>query len=235
MKNILDVGCGQGFQSYVLSKNKNNRVVGIDISKENIEISHKRYPRVNFLVMNAGKMNFKKNHFDEIYAIEVLEHVNNLEKVLNEITRVLKVGGKLIVSVPYYKSEIWLIKLRPTYFKEIHHVRIFKDNELESLCKKSNLVLKKKKRTGFIQHIELYFLFKRKIKSSTQVSIGSWRDNFFTMTLHASLGFFDPMVLKTPLVYFPIWIVGIPIGFVINIFGNHLFPKSLYYEFIKNE
>lgn len=232
-KKILEIGSGQGFNTYLLSKIKHNKVIGIDLSKEDIKISRKRYPEVDFIVMNAENLSFSNNYFDTVYAIEVLEHVDSLDKVLNEIKRVLKKGGKLIVSVPYYKSEEWLLKLRPTYFQEIHHVRIFKKNELENLLKNKAFILDKKIKKGFLQHMELFFLFKRKINSRTQVSIGSWRDNIWTKSLHAVILYFDPLVLKTPLVYFPIWIMTIPIGILINSVGNIFFPKSYYYEFIK--
>ena len=233
MRKILEVGCGQGFNTFLRSKTKNNKVIGIDSSEVEIKVAKQRYPKVDFRVMSAEKLNFKNDSFDEVYAIEVLEHVDKIKKVLKEISRVLKPGGKLIASIPYYKSEEWLVKIRPTYFKEIHHVRIFKKNELEKLCKAENLFLSKKKKIGFLQHIELYFLFKRKINSNNQVSIGSWRDNIWTMSLHATMLYFDPLVLKTPLVYFPIWVITIPVGLTINYFGNKFFPKSFYYEFIK--
>ncbi len=233
MKNILEIGCGQGFNSFLLSKNRSNKVTGIDLSKRDITIAKKRYPHVNFKIMNAEKLKFKNNYFHTIYAIEILEHVDNLDKVLNEVKRVLKKEGKLIISVPHYKSEKWLLKLRPSYFKEIHHVRIFKEKELDRILINKGFILDKKARKGFLQHIELYFLFKRKIKSKTQVSIGSWRDNIWTKTLHAIMLYFDPLVLKTPLVYFPVWILTLPIGLLINSIGNIYFPKSFYYEFIK--
>lgn len=235
MKKILEIGCGQGFHTYLLSKNKSNQVVGIDLSLEDINIAKKRYPDVRFKVMNAEKLSFKDNTFDEVYALEILEHVDSVDNVLNEVKRVLRMGGRFIASIPYYKSEKWLLKVRPTYFDEIHHVRIFKENELEKLCKERKLALTKKKSKGFLQHIELYFLFKRHINSNTQISVGSWRDNFFTKMLHITLLYFDPLVFKTPLVYFPLWIVTVPLGGFVNLFGNKIFPKGYYYEFIKNE
>ncbi|OGH06545.1 MAG: hypothetical protein A2W22_05280 [Candidatus Levybacteria bacterium RBG_16_35_11] len=234
MKKILEIGCGQGFRTYLLSKQKNNKVIGIDASKKDIEICKKRYPRIEFLNMNAEKLLFKDKSFDQVLAIDILEHVDNLRKTIAEITRVLKSKGKVIVNVPHYKSEEWLLKIRPTYFSEIHHVRFFKEGEIESLFKESKMVLEKKKKKGFLQHFELYFLFKRKVKSDSQLSIGSWRDNFYTKAVHAFFLMFDPVVVRTPLVYFPLWIITVPIGFVFNWFGNLFLPKSFYYEFVKN-
>ncbi len=174
MKNILEIGSGQGFNTSFLSRK--NQVVGIDMSKEDVRISKKRYPHGTFIVMNAENMSFKDNSFDSVYAMDILEHVDNLGKVINEVHRVLKPCGTFIVNIPYHKSEYWLLKIRPTFHKEIHHVRIFEETQLEDMLKKKKFTLLKKIKKDFLQHIELYFLFKRKIKSSTQLSIGSWRD-----------------------------------------------------------
>jgi len=234
MKKILEIGCGHGYNTYLLSKNSKNKVVGIDFSKENIAISKQRYPRVDFQVMNAERMRFKDNYFDEIYALDILEHVDHLGKVIDEAKRVLKQNGVFKINVPYYKSEAWLLKVRPTFPKEIHHVRVFKENQLDRIMKKKKFKLAKKQRKGFLQHVLLYYLFKRRIVSDKQTSIGSWRDNYKTKFVFAFMLCFDPYILKTPLKYFPIWIVTVPIGEFISFFGNRIFPKSIYYEFVKN-
>ena len=233
MARILDLGCGDGFFSFVLSKRKNNKVIGIDLSKESIKIAKKRYPNIEFKVMDIEKTTFTKAYFDEVYAMDVLEHVDHLNDALNEVERIIKKRGRLIINVPHPKSEKWLLKIRPSYFKEIHHVRIFKEKELDSMITKMGFNLVLKKRMGFLQHLELYFLFKRRINSDKQTSIGSWRDSYLTKTIHAAMLYFDPMVLKTPLAFFPIWFITLPLGSAINFLGDKVLPKSIYYEFIK--
>lgn len=231
-KVVLDVGCGQGFHTFCLSKDMNN-AIGVDIFQEDIIIAKKRYPKVDFFVMNIEKLNFENNFFNKIYAMDVLEHVDNLDAVLNEIERVLKPGGQFIINIPYWKSEAWLLKIRPSYFGEIHHVRIFKDNQLEKILLGKGINLCKIKRTGFLTHIEHYYMFKRVNKVKTQLGIGNWRDNWKTKFVHISLLFFDTEILQTPLKYFPLWLITLPIGAIINFFGNKIFPKSVYYEFKK--
>jgi ubiquinone/menaquinone biosynthesis C-methylase UbiE len=233
MKRILEIGCGQGFKSHVLSNNKKNLVVGIDLSKKDLKIAKKRYPDIKFMYMNAEKLSFKKNYFDEVHAYDILEHVDHLDLVLNEVNRILKKGGRFFINIPYHKSEYWLLKIRPSFHKEIHHVRIFKDNQLENMLEKRKFQLLKREYRDFLQHLELYVLFKRKIKSNTQLSIGSWRDNAFTIFVHIFVLYFNRAVMKTPLVYLPIWIVTLPVGELINSFGNKNFPRSVYYVFKK--
>ncbi len=234
MKQILDIGCGTGFRTSRLKYNLSSEVTGIDISNKNIKIAKNRYPEIKFKIMSAEKMLFTDNFFDEVYAVDVLEHVNNLDKTIEEINRVLKKAGKLTVVVPAEKSENWLIKIRPNYLKEMNHQRIFKQGELKSILSKKNYSLNKIKAQNFIEHLELYFFTKTQKSSSTQLQIGDWRKNPFTIIIHAFFASFDPYwVFNTPLKFIPIWLITIPIGFIINFFGNKIMPKSIHYEFIK--
>lgn len=231
MKKILDLGCGQGHSTFLLSKK--NKTVGIDICQKDIKIAQSRYPNVDFRIMSAEKIDFPDNYFEQVQCFDVFEHLDNLIVVIKEIKRVLKKNGQLRINIPYWKSENWLLKLRPTYFKEIHHVRIFQENELENLMSEYNLKLIEKKRINFLTHIEHYFMFKRKINNKSQLGIGNWRDTPFTFVLHLTLLYFSKSVLYTPLIYFPIWTITIPIGETINYFGNKFFPKTINYVFIK--
>lgn len=228
MKKILEIGCGFGFKGSYLSKRGD--YVGIDIDTNNIKVAKKRYPFAKYISANAEKLPFLGSSFDEIYAIEVLEHVNNLNQVLNEMTRVIKPGGKIILSFPHIRSERWLTKLRPTYFKEIHHVRIINQNKLIKQLSQLGFTLQKCKNTGFIAHIELYFLFTRKNIQKSQTSIGSWRDNYFLIVLHVCLLFLSVEIFHTPLKIVPIWIITIPLGLIIDNIGSRFFPKTVYME-----
>jgi glycosyltransferase involved in cell wall biosynthesis len=229
---IIDIGCGEGFNAYCLSKR--NEVVGIDISSENITFARRKFPGVDFRVMNAEHLDFEDDIFDLAYCLDVFEHLDNLDRVISEIHRVLKSGGRLTVNVPYWKSEQWLLKLRPTYFDEIHHVRVFGEDALEKFLSDKKFSLIRKRRAGFLNHIFEYYMFTRKSSKKTQLAIGDWRENWKTKTLFIGLMFFDARLFDTPLKYCPLWLVTLPIGTLINFFGNIFLPKSLYYTFKKD-
>jgi ubiquinone/menaquinone biosynthesis C-methylase UbiE len=234
MKRILDLGCGTGYRTYVLSKKRDTIVTGVDISKKNIKVAKKKYPKVDFRKMNVEKLRFERNFFDKVYAVDVLEHVDNLEAVLKEAARVTKKNGKLLAEIPSEKSEKWLLSKRPTFHKEIHHVRIFKDKDLENKLANYSFKIIKKKNKNFLQHLELYYSFKTKGLSSTQLDIGSWNDTALSIMVHIIVSFFDPYwVFNTHLKYVPFWIITLPVGYVVNYFGNKIMPKSVYYEFVK--
>jgi 2-polyprenyl-3-methyl-5-hydroxy-6-metoxy-1,4-benzoquinol methylase len=71
-KKVLDVGCGYGYGSFVLS-NVSKKVVGIDISDEAIQIAKKRYSKSNieFFLMDAEKMDFD-DRFDIIVFFKAI-------------------------------------------------------------------------------------------------------------------------------------------------------------------
>lgn len=226
---VLDFGCGHGYNSFIFSKKYD--VTGIDFP-DNVAICKSKYPNIDFRMASSSKIDIEDSYFDKIFAIEVLEHVDFLEDTASELHRILKIGGKLTVSVPYHESERFLLTIKSNYFEEIHHVRIFEEGQMEKLMS-DKFTLVKKRRTNFMSHLELIYLFLRENKSKSQVSIGSWRDSYFGMFLHALLALFSMDVFKTPLKYFPIWIITLPIGLIIDSIGNIFFPKSIYFEFIK--
>jgi len=228
-KRTLDIGCGDGFKTARLSKRYD--ITGIDIFPQQIDSDRKKHPGVDFRVMNAEKLEFPDGCFDEIYALDVLEHVDNLYAAIKEVKRVLKKGGILNINIPYWRSEEWLKKLRPTYFEEIHHVRTFGECELEELIAESGFSLIKKKRAEFFSHVFYYYIFKSKTRSNSQLEIGNWRENWKTKSVFAGVLLFDKKSLCTPLKYFPVWIITIPLGMLIDAAGNIFFPKTLIYKF----
>ncbi len=109
-KSILEIGCGHGGISTLLSIIGAKEVVGIDINKENLgvarkfaEIQTKRlgadHKVVSFKEMSAYEMSFKENTFDVILADNVFEHFMKPDKVLEQSQKVLKSGGRLIVPI----------------------------------------------------------------------------------------------------------------------------------------
>lgn len=231
---ILELGCGKGRNASILAKKPNTNVVGVDLSLENINIARKSYPHLTFEVGSADSLNFPDSSFDEIFAYDIFEHVDDLPKCAAEAVRVLKPNGKLIINVPAPASEKWLLKVRPTYFEEIHHVRIFKGTELEDLFTANGLTLLKKQARDFSDHLILYYVFKTTKDSDSQLGIGNWRYSWLGRILFGMHAFTKPsLVFSSPLRFVPIWLVTIPLGLAINFVGNKYFPKSMYFEFKK--
>ena len=100
---ILDAMCASGIEtSYLL--NKGAKVVGLDISKNNVKEFKKKF-KAPCYVRSIHKTGFPKKTFDAIYICGGLHHVLPvLDKVIFEIERILKPNGYLFFIVPKRES-----------------------------------------------------------------------------------------------------------------------------------
>jgi len=114
-KKVLDVGSGNG---YVLSKYaaEGAEVFGIDITEAGIDLCRKRFEYLGlegeFRVADAQDIPFPDNTFDCVCSMGVLHHVPDTKKALDEIFRVLKPGGLLIVMFYHCHSAKYQFKYR---------------------------------------------------------------------------------------------------------------------------
>ena len=97
---ILDLGTGTGVLLQFLLQNK-FEVIGIDFSKDMIKRAKEKIgQKQGTLVLgDIENLPFQKETFDVVTAMTTLEFVKNVEKLLQEITRVLKSGGHFILGV----------------------------------------------------------------------------------------------------------------------------------------
>jgi O-antigen biosynthesis protein len=105
-KKVLDVACGSGYGSEILSESGADYVIGCDISKESIEYAQKHYQKDNikFVTNDIKKLNFNDEEFDCVISFETLEHIKDQKLVISELKRVLKKDGILIISTPNLES-----------------------------------------------------------------------------------------------------------------------------------
>jgi GT2 family glycosyltransferase/ubiquinone/menaquinone biosynthesis C-methylase UbiE len=134
-KVVLDVACGEGYGSYLLSK-YSKKVVGIDIDYDVINFASREYINNNleFIVGNANNLPFKgKCLFDLIVSFETIEHIDeqNQIKLLTEVKRLLKPGGVLIISTPNKALYTDVLNNRNKF-----HVKEFYLNEFNDFLKK---------------------------------------------------------------------------------------------------
>ncbi|MBC7878911.1 MAG: class I SAM-dependent methyltransferase [Anaerolineales bacterium] len=101
--NILDFGCGSGVMLPHLSQ-ISSKVIAMDVDLLPIELVQAYIPLAsNVEVKDASKIgiaDLPANSFDLIIALDVLEHVKDLPRTLNELLSLLKPDGQLIVSGP---------------------------------------------------------------------------------------------------------------------------------------
>ena len=105
-RSVLDIGCGVGYGSALLSDLGAANITSIDLSEEAIEHARSYYARENisFSVGNAEQIPHTKQ-FDLITCFELIEHVPNPEMVLDGAAAALTSDGVLIISTPRAKAE----------------------------------------------------------------------------------------------------------------------------------
>ncbi|MBN1263800.1 MAG: class I SAM-dependent methyltransferase [Candidatus Pacebacteria bacterium] len=94
---ILDLGCGFGEFAGVFFQKKVE--MGLDISWEELISAQKKNLYEKLTWADAGDLPFKDNHFETVLSVSVLEHITNVRPVLKEVFRVLKPGGKFVLTV----------------------------------------------------------------------------------------------------------------------------------------
>ena len=97
--NILDIGCGGGLLSEPMHRLGAN-VTGIDASDKNIEIAkiHAKKNNLNINYKCSSPENLKKEKFDVILNMEIVEHVENVELFLETSSNLLNVNGLMFVA-----------------------------------------------------------------------------------------------------------------------------------------
>lgn len=150
-ERLLDLGCGAGRHAFEAAR-RGAKVVAVDMDRA--ELAH--VTAVFAAMAQAGEipdgasgmavagdatsLPFPDGSFDKVIAAEVLEHLPADQVAMDEITRVLRPGGKAAVTVPAWLPERICWRLSDDYHNvEGGHVRIFTRRELVAKLTRSGL------------------------------------------------------------------------------------------------
>ena len=104
-KKILDAGCGSGWAERILIENGACLVDAFDIEQEIIDYAKSlNIPRVSFSIKDFNKLGFRKNYYDVVISIEVLEHLDKYDFYFSNLVKAL-ITGRIIVF-EYSKQKI---------------------------------------------------------------------------------------------------------------------------------
>jgi len=144
-KLVLDVGCGTGLFAYGASKLGSKQVLGIDFSKNAIEIAKKTHKNKNlqYQVLDVKEI---KSKYDVIVSLGTLEHVDNVLAVLKILKKHLTQNGKIIVTSPnwtnprgYILMTLWYLFNAPITLADLHYQTPI---DFQNYAKKLNMHLK---------------------------------------------------------------------------------------------
>ena len=128
-KRTLDIACGTGYGTEILSHEGSVQVLGVDISLEALMFARKHYASHNVIFLEGNAEQIPDvGKIDIVISFETIEHLQNPNKFLEGIKRILPKEGMLIISTP--------IRSKGTLETEPDnpfHVREWNENEFMSL------------------------------------------------------------------------------------------------------
>lgn len=101
--NVLEIGTGSGYGVEIISGVADKFTT---VDKFDTKIDFSKYPNVTFVQQNVPPLNFPDNTFDFAITFQVVEHIKDDHAFIREIHRVLKPGGKLIITTPNIKMSL---------------------------------------------------------------------------------------------------------------------------------
>ena len=125
--DVLELGCGEGRGIDIILK-KSKSFTAIDKISEVTERLSIKYPKEKFISSSFPPLiNIEDNSFDTIVTFQVIEHINNDNLFVEEIYRILKPGGKALISTP---------NIEMTLTRNPWHIREYTSRQLQDLTAK---------------------------------------------------------------------------------------------------
>jgi ubiquinone/menaquinone biosynthesis C-methylase UbiE len=160
--NLLEVGCGIG-RGLALLTEKVSHYTAIDKNQNLIEQLQKEYPQNTFIAQNIPPFStLKDNTYDFVVSFQVIEHIQKDEDFIKEIYRVLKKGGKFLVTTP---NRLLSLTRNPW------HIREYTSQELETLILKYFPKVEKLGVMGNEKVMDYYEKNKKSVKKFTRWDI----------------------------------------------------------------
>lgn len=143
-EKILDVGCGDGFYTEKIAR-KGAEVTGIDIRKKALIRARNRAlsQKLHFIEMNAEELDFPENYFDKVISFCVIEHLQDDEKTLRQIARLLKPGGRLFISADSLSNPGLKTEEKESHRRRYHVNQFYNLEVVSNKLQQANLKLER--------------------------------------------------------------------------------------------
>ncbi len=159
--DVLEIGSGQGYGINIIAENT-NRYVAIDKFATNIQ-QPENAPKIEFLNINVPPLSdLKDNSFDFVISFQVIEHIKKDKDLVAEVFRILKPGGKYIVSTPNIKTSLT---------RNPWHIREYTVEGFEKLLSNSFTKIERKGVFGNEKIMKYYLENKKGVEKITRFDI----------------------------------------------------------------
>jgi ubiquinone/menaquinone biosynthesis C-methylase UbiE len=134
-ESVVDIGCGPGFLCEQMAEivGSKGRVLGIDVSDDLLALARNRNKRewLTYQPGDAKALKVSDSSFDVAVSAQVLEYVNDPDRALSEMHRVLKPGGRAVIMntdwdrVAWYATDLArMTKVRRAWEEHCAHPRL---------------------------------------------------------------------------------------------------------------
>jgi SAM-dependent methyltransferase len=210
---VLDLGCARGDQSIMLAQHGFD-VVGADVDPALLEILERsateRGVRVAAWRLDVQDGLPEAGSFDAVVCTEVLEHVPDYRRAMQQIVRALRPGGRACISVPTARTELVFQRLHRQYVPLSTHVNVLPRPLLLSELRRAGLVIEHTESRNF--EWTLFWLLHCAARSRFDHTGRPLEHDAITRFYHRLRGAFRKARLDRPLMRA----------------GDRVLPKSLY-------
>lgn len=174
-KNILDIGSGVGTIDFYLA-DKQKDVTGVEISKKAYKtaIANARLLKLDKRIQYVNSSfpcKLPRQQYDMVIFSEVIEHLEDDSKALQDIWKVLKPSGRLVITTPSLNAPLYRLGLLTEFDKEVGHLRRYTLSDLTRLLKRNGYKIAKAGRhEGIIRNL----LFTNR-RASTVLKFIRWK------------------------------------------------------------
>lgn len=171
-KEILNIGCYDGWFEQLAIVRGCKQVIGIDVNKKFVSLAKKNVPQAKFLKASVFKLPFAEKQFDVVTMFDVIEHFprETEAKALKAIKRVLKKRGSFFLSTP---QSFWLANLfDPAWYFGHRH---YSQEKIKNLLEKEGFgVEEMEARGGFYELLAMILLYLFKWLFRREIPFKTW-------------------------------------------------------------
>ena len=136
---VLNVGCGSSPMTNLIGSSS----IGIDTNWSKLTFMRQR-SKASFVNMDAYSLGFRDSSFDQVFCIELVEHLHDPGLVIGEISRILRPFGTAVIATPDYGTLRWrmierVYSLLMPYGYASDHITRLTRKTLVQLCEECNL------------------------------------------------------------------------------------------------